>query len=100
MGTQPERPPDATYGGLTQAGPGCQRTTAPMRCPFGGLFQGEAYGPLDTVIADLSRRSRSHLIPQTSNALGYKAIPPHAHSKTRGVQLGRHGSVVLSTGTL
>src|SRR6202007_1624422 len=100
MRTQPEGSPDATHGGLTQASPRCQRATAPMRCSFGSLFQGEAYGPLNAVIADLSGGSWSHLVPQTSKALGDKTIPPHAHSKGRGVQLGGHGSVVLPTGTL
>src|ERR1700686_4059950 len=71
-----------------------------MRCSFGNLFQGQTYGPLNAVIADLSGRSRTHLVPQTSKAFGDKTIPPQAHSKTRGVQLGGHGSVVLSTGTL
>src|SRR6266849_5291425 len=100
MRTQPERSPDATHRRLTQAGPRCQRATAPMCCSFGSLFQGEAYGPLHAVIADLSGRSWSHLVPQTSQALGDKTIPPHAHSKSRGVQLGGHRSVILSTGTL
>src|SRR5258708_11012136 len=100
MRTQPERTNDGAYRGLTQAGPCRQRATAPMRCSFGSLFQGEAYGPLNAVIADLSWRSWSHLVPQTSKPLGDKTIPPHAHSKARGVQLGGHSSIVLSTGTL
>src|SRR4029077_2439445 len=100
MRTQPERSPDATHCGLTQAGPRCQPATAPMRCSFGSLFHGQAYGPLHAIIADLSRRSWSHLVPQTSQALGDKTIPPHAHRKARGVQLVGHGSVVLPTDTL
>src|SRR5713101_4504901 len=53
MRTQPEGPPDAAHRGLAQSRPGRQRATAPMRGSLGSLFQGEAYGPLDTVIADL-----------------------------------------------
>ncbi len=82
MRTQPEGPPDATHGGLTQARPRCQRATAPVRCSLGSLFQGEAYGPLDTVIADLPWRSRPHLVTQTNHPLGDKTIPPHSHSET------------------
>src|ERR1700676_4352144 len=78
MRTQPKSPPDATHGRLTQAHPGCQRATAPMRCSLGSLFQGEAYGLLDTVIADLPRRSRLHLVTQTTHPLGDKTIPPQA----------------------
>src|SRR5437016_1127762 len=100
MRTQPEGPPDATHRGLTQAGPRCQAATAPMRCSFGSLFQSEAHGPLDTVIADLSWRSWAHLVPSSSESAGDKTIPPQAHSKARGVQLGGHGSVVVPTGTL
>src|SRR5216684_1183071 len=99
MRTQPEGPPDATHRGLTHAGPRRQRAAAPMRCSFGSLFQGQAYGPLNAVIADLSWRSWSHLVSQTSQALGDKTIPPHAHRKARGVQLVGHGSVVLPTDT-
>src|SRR5258708_4184161 len=100
MRTQPERPPDAAHGGLTQAGPRCQRTATPMGCSFGSLFQGEAYGPLDTVIADLSWRSWAHLVPQTSKALGDKTIPPHSHGETCSAQLGGYGRVALPAGTL
>src|SRR4029077_4741993 len=100
MRTQPERSPDATHRGLAQAGPCCQRATAPMGCSFGSLFQGQAYGPLHAVIADLSRGSGSHLVPQTGEALGDKTIPPHAHRKARGVQPVGHGSVILATDTL
>src|SRR6202140_248392 len=100
MRTQPEGPPDATHGGLTQAGPRCQRATAPMRCSLGSLLQGQAYGPLDTVIADLPWRSRPHLVTQTNHPLGDKTIPPHAHSETGGAQLGGHRGVALPTGTL
>src|SRR5260221_31392 len=100
MRTQPESPPDATHGGLTQARPRCQRATAPMRGSLGSLFQGQAYGPLDTVIADLPWRSRPHLVTQTNHSLGDKTIPPHAHSETGGAQLGGHRGVALSAGTL
>ncbi len=63
MGSQSERPPDAADRRLTQSGPRCQRTTAPMRCSFGSLFQGQPDGLFDAVIADLSWRSRPHFIP-------------------------------------
>src|SRR5216683_537814 len=81
MRAQPEGPPDTTHGGLTQARPRCQRATAPMRGSLGSLFQGEAYGPLDTVIADLPWRSRPHLVAQTNYPLGDKTIPPHPHGE-------------------
>src|SRR5260370_41626244 len=71
-----------------------------MRCPLGSLFQGEAYGPLDAVIADLPWRSRPHLAPQTSKALGDKTIPPQAHGETGGAQFGGHRGVALPAGTL
>src|SRR6476659_4402227 len=100
MRTQPERPPNATHRGLTQASPRGQRATAPMRCPFGSLFQGEAYGPLDTVIADLPWRSRPHLVTQTNHPFGDKPIPPHSHGETGGAQLGGHRGVALPVGTL
>src|SRR6202171_650540 len=100
MRTQPEGPPDATHGGLTQARPRCQCATAPMRCSLGSLFQSEAYGPLDTVIADLPWRSRPHLVTQTNHPLGDKTIPPHPHSETCGAQLGGHRGVALPAGTL
>src|SRR6202011_869181 len=99
MRTQPERPPDATHTRLTQAGLCGQRATAPMRCSFGSLFQGEAYGPLDTVITDLPWRSRPHLVTQTNHPLGDKTIPPQAHGETCGAQLGGHRGVALSAGT-
>ena len=67
--TRSERPPDAADRRLTQSGPRCQRATTPMRCSFGGLFQGEPYGPFDAVIADLAWRSRSSSSPKA-------AIPP------------------------
>jgi hypothetical protein len=63
MRTQPKRSPDATDRRLTQPGPCRQRAAAPMRCSLGSLFQSEAHGPLDAVIADLSWRSRSRFIP-------------------------------------
>src|SRR5208337_18610 len=69
MGAQSKRPPDATDRRLTQSGPRCQRTTAPMRRSFGGFFQGQPYGPFDALIADLSWRSRPRLSPKA-------AIPP------------------------
>src|ERR1700675_46917 len=100
MGTQTEAPPDGTHGGLTKARPRCQRATAPMRGSLGSLFQGEAYGPLDTVIADLPWRSRPHLVTQTNHPLGHQTIPPHAHSETGGEQLGGHRVVALPAGTL
>src|SRR5260370_2609619 len=100
MRTQPEGPPDATHGGLTQARPRCQRATAPMRGSLGSLFQGEAYGPLDTVIADLPCRSRPHLVTQTNYPLGDKTIPPHAHVETCGAQLSGHRVVALPPVTL
>src|SRR6266478_3690047 len=100
MRTQPEGPPDATHGGLTQARPRSQRATAPMRGSLGSLFQGQAYGPLDTVIADLPWRSRPHLVTQTNHPLGDKTIQPHAHSETGGAQLGGHRGVALPAGTL
>src|ERR1700676_42052 len=99
MRTQPKSPPDATHGRLTQGHPGCQRATAPMRCSLGSLFQGEAYGLLDTVIADLPRRSRPPLVTQTHYPLGDKTIPPQAHGETCGAQLGGHRGVALSAGT-
>ena len=71
-----------------------------MRCSFGSLFQGEAYGPLDTVIADLSWCSRPHLVPQTHHALGDKTIPPHAYGEAGGAQLGGHRGVALPASTL
>jgi hypothetical protein len=71
-----------------------------MRCPFGGLFQGEAYGPLDTVIANLPWRSRPHLVAQTSQALGDKTIPPHSYGETCGAQLGGNCGVALPASTL
>src|SRR5260370_9890552 len=95
MRTQPEGPPDATHGGLTQARLRCQRATAPMRCPLGSLFQGEAYGPLDTVIADLPWRSRPHLVTQTNHPLGAKTIPPHSHGQTCAAHLGRPAALTL-----
>src|SRR5260370_29190274 len=100
MRTQPESPPDATHGGLTQARPRCQRATAPMRCSLGSLFHGRAYGPLDTVIADLPWRSPPHLVTQTNHPLGDKTIPPHAHSATGGPQLGGHRADALLSSTL
>src|ERR1700738_154343 len=98
MRTQPERPPAAAHGGLTQAGSRCQRTTAPMRCSLGSLFQSEAYGPLDAVIADLPWRSRPHLVAQASNPLGDKTIAPHSHRETCGAQFGGHRGVALPAG--
>src|SRR5271169_3012694 len=71
MRTQPEGPPDATHGGLTQARPRCQRATAPMRCSLGSLFQGEAYGPFDTVIANLPWCSRPHLVAAKLRTTGF-----------------------------
>src|SRR6266849_5109421 len=100
MRTQPEGPPDAAHRGLAQSRPGRQRATAPMRGSLGSLFQGEAYGPLDTVIADLPWRSRPHLVTQTNHPLGDKTIPPHAHRETGGAQLGGHRGVALPAGTL
>src|SRR6266852_2766719 len=100
MRTQPEGRPDATHGGLTRARPRCQRATAPVRCSLGSLCQGEAYGPLDTVIADLPWRSRAHLVTQTNHPLGDKTIPPPSHSETCGAQLGGHRGVALPAGPL
>jgi hypothetical protein len=71
-----------------------------MRCSFGSLFQGEAHGPLDAVIADLSWCSWSHLVPQTSKALGDKTIPPHSYGETCGAQLGGNRGVALPASTL
>jgi hypothetical protein len=71
-----------------------------MGCSLGSLFQGEAYGPLDTVIADLTWRSRPHPVTQTNHPLGDKTIPPHSHGETCGAQLGGHGGVALPAGTL
>jgi hypothetical protein len=71
-----------------------------MRCSLGSLFQSQAYGPLDTVIADLPWRSRPHLVTQTNHPLGDKTIPPHAHGETCGAQLGGHRGVALPAGTL
>jgi hypothetical protein len=71
-----------------------------MRCSFGSRFQGEAYGPFNAVIADLSWRSWSHLVPQTSKAFGDKTIPPHSYGETCGAQLGGHRGVALPAGTL
>src|SRR5216683_559993 len=100
MRTQPEGPPDAAHRGLAQSRPGRQRATAPMRGSLGSLFQGEAYGPLDTVIADLPWRSRPHLVAQTNYPLGDKTIPPHSHGETCGAQLVGHHGVALPAGTL
>src|SRR5258708_8490996 len=99
MRTHPEGPPDATHGGLTQARPRRQRATAPMRGSLGSLFQGEAYGPLDTLIADLPWRSRPHLVTQTNHPLGDKTIPPHSHPETSGAHLLAHRAVALPPGT-
>src|SRR5271169_3012696 len=90
MRTQPKGPPDATHGGLAQARLRGQRATAPMRCSLGSLFQGEAYGPFDTVIANLPWCSRPHLVTQTNHPLGDKTIAPQAHGETCGAQLGGH----------
>ena len=46
------------------------------------LFQGEAYGPFDTVIANLPWCSRPHLVTQTNHPLGDKTIAPQAHGET------------------
>src|SRR5713101_2968790 len=100
MRTQPEGPPDAAHRGLAQSRPGRQRATAPMRGSLGSLFQGEAYGPLDTVIADLPWRSRPPLVAQTNYPLGDKTIPPHTRGETSGAQLAAHRGVALSAGTL
>ena len=71
-----------------------------MRCSLGSLFQGAAYGPLNTVIADLPWGSRPHLVTQTNNPLGDKTIPPHSHGETCGAQLGGHRGVALPAGAL
>jgi hypothetical protein len=71
-----------------------------MRCSLGSFFQGEAYGPLDTVIANLPWCSRPHLVTQTNHPLGDKTIAPQAHGETCGAQLGGHRGVALPAGTL
>src|SRR5260370_3680529 len=95
MRTQPEGPPDAAHRGLAQSRPGRQRATAPMRGSLGSLFQGEAYGPLDTGIADLPWLSRPHLVAQTNYPLREKTILTHSHCATCVAQLRGHLAVAL-----
>jgi hypothetical protein len=56
--------------------------------------------PLNPVVANLPRRSRTRLIPQSCNAVGDEMVAPQANRETRGAQFRCNGCVARSSGAL
>ena len=99
MRLQTEGPPDATDGGLAQAGSGRQHAAGPVRYSLRSLLQCEPYHLRHLVVADIPRRSRSWLIAKTGDPLSDESISPEANGETGCVQFLSYSSVAQITGT-
>src|ERR1700688_1743683 len=100
MGLQPEGPPNATDGRLTQPCFFRQSTGTPMSCCLGGRFQSQLHYPFHVLIPDFARGSGARLIKQTIHSTSDEPLSPKSHRKTGGLQLPGNSDVVLAAGTL
>src|SRR5579863_2530529 len=100
MRLQSESPPNAADGGLAQPGLSRQHTAGPVRRALRRFLQCQSYHPLDLVVADLARRSRTRLIPESCNAVGDETVAPQPNCETGTAQLRRHGCIAGSGGAL
>src|ERR1700727_1483823 len=96
MGLQPEGPPDPADRGLAHPSRGRHRARRPMRRVRRLLLQGLHDHPLDLLIADLPRLTRTWLVMQTIDASLGEAPPPATNSLGAAAQASRDVLALLS----
>ena len=116
MRFQSEGPPDPADGGLAQSSSGRQHAAGPMGSALRGFLQCQSYHPLNLLVADLPRRSRTRIIPSpampsTMKRLRHRPtvkpvvrnlpataalLAPPAHSRT--IRARKDAELVLETG--